>query len=458
MSRKLAVLACALSLAGCVRREQYSRPAPPVPGVWPQGSTAPAAPPVKWREYFTSAGLQSLIELALANNRDLRMAALSIERAQAVYGIQRVQLYPTIGAAADAQAYRLPGKMTSSGQPDTQGQITAGAGIAAWEVDLFGRLRSLRSVALEQFLASEQARNSTQIALVGAIVNSYLALAADRENLRLAEQTLETQQAFHDLILKSRNAGMASDLDVRQAESQVEAARTDIARYSGLIATGENALALLAGAAVPPELLPKQLGPDNEFPEVPAGLPADVLLNRPDILAAEHQLKAADANIGVARAAFFPRISLTAAAGVMSGDLANLFTYNARTWNFAPNVSLPIFDYGARRSQLKVTQLDRDMAIAAYEKTIQTGFREVSDSLALRMTLTRQQTSQEALVHSLSETYRLSEARYKAGIDSYLSVLVAQRSLYGSQQVLIGLRYYRLSNLVNLYKALGGGM
>ncbi len=456
------LLAAAVLLTGCVKRQQYNRPPAPVPQTWhapadKQAAAAPQAAEVKWREFFHDNRLQSVIELALANNRDLRMAALNIEKAQAAYRIRRAEQYPTVSGAAGGDAYRLPAKMSKDGTADTVGQITAGVGISNWELDLFGRIRSLKEAALEQYLATEQVRVSTQIALTGAVATSYLALAADRNNLRLAQETLETQQATYKLIQRTRDAGMASDLELRQAQSQVEAARVDIARYSGYVAADENALNLLVGATVPANLLPSELGGDESLTDVSAGLSSEVLLKRPDILAAEHQLKAAYANIGAARAAYFPRITLTAAVGLMSGDLTNLFTYGSRTWNFAPQATVPIFDSGARRANVRIAEVDRDLAIAEYEKAIQAAFREVSDSLSLRQTLRDQQSAQQDLVRSLEETYRLSEARYKAGIDSYLSVLVAQRSLYAARQGLVSLRMARMGNLVTLYKVLGGG-
>jgi multidrug efflux system outer membrane protein len=438
-----------------MRPGAYHRPAPPVPNAWPAtASDAPLAADLKWQEYFTDRRLQSVIELALANNRDLRIAALNVDKLQALYRIQRAGQFPAVNASGTRDFYRLPKKMSTTGESQTVEQHV-NLGSVSWELDFFGRIRSLKSQALEQYLATQQARSATQIALVAAVANSYLALAADRENLRLAQETLKAQQASYELILRTREAGMASDLDLRQAQSQVEAARADIARYSGQVAVDENALNLLAGTSVPADLLPGELNADLK--DVAAGIPSEVLLRRPDILSAEHQLKAAYANIGAARAAFFPRISLTGGAGFMSSDLSDLYQFGARTWNFAPQLILPIFDAGARRANVKVAQVDRDAAIAEYEKAIQTAFREVSDSLSLRTRLMEQQEAQEALVNALAETYRLSEARYKSGIDSYLSVLVAQRSLYGAQQVLIGLRFARLSNLVTLYKVLGGG-
>lgn len=463
MHRTILLLATVVCLCGCMRPAAYKQPVPPVPKAWPENAapaalgTAPEAAQVKWREFFTDARLQSVIDLALSNNRDLRMAALNIEKAQAIYRIQRAQQYPTVSASASADAYRLPAAMSKDAEADTVGQIVVGVGIANWEPDLFGRIRSLKSAALEQFLATEQIRNATQIALVGAVATSYLALAADRDNLRLAQETMKTQQASYDLILRTRDAGMASDLELRQAQSQVDAARVDIARYTGQLALDQNALNLVVGAPVPANLLPGELDSDKALKDISAGVPSEVLLRRPDILMAEHQLKAAYANIGAARANFFPRISLTAAVGLMSGDLSELFKYGSRTWNFAPQALMPIWDAGARRANLKVAEVDRDLAVAEYEKAVQSAFREVSDSLSLRGRLMEQQAAQQALVETLEKTYRLSDARYKAGIDSYLGVLVAQRSLYAAQRGLVNLRLARLANLVTLYKVLGGG-
>jgi multidrug efflux system outer membrane protein len=398
-----------------------------------------------------------VIELALANNRDLRLATLNVEKVQALYQIQRAEQYPTVVASASGDAYRVPRTLSGADNNETVAQITVGLGTASWELDLFGRIRSLKSAALERYLATEQARSAAQISLVAAVANTYLLLAGDQENLKLAHVTFDAQQASYELIRQTRDAGIASDLDVRQAESQVEVARVDIARYSGLVALDENALNLLVGAPVPAAMLSDKLGEATALKDVAAGLPSDVLLRRPDIVAAEHQLKAASANIGAARAAYFPRITLTAAAGITSNDLTNLFKPAAGTWNFAPAVTLPLFDAGARRANYRAAEVDRDMAIAEYEKAIQSAFREVSDALSLRTTLAAQQDALQALVNALDETYRLSEARYKSGIDSYLSVLVSQRSLYAAQQRLVDLRLTRLSNLVTLYKVLGGG-
>ncbi|MBZ5664140.1 MAG: efflux transporter outer membrane subunit [Acidobacteriia bacterium] len=467
MYRTLLVLGMAACLTGCLQ-PRYSRSSLPVPPAWPQNAAAQTSAPVapqatetKWQEFFTDKDLQSVIELALANNRDLRMAALNVERVQALYRIQRAEQYPNISASFSADDYRLPKTATVAGfsvpKAVTVEQYSVNLGAASWELDLFGRVRSLKRQALEQYLATEQARSAAQISLVAAVANTYLTLAADRENLRLAQATFDAQQSSYELILRSRDAGIASDLDLRQAQSQVEAARVDIARYTGQATLDENALNLLVGTPVAPGLLPNELGSDRALKDLSAGLPSEVLLRRPDILMAEHQLKGAYANIGAARAAFFPQITLTGGAGYMSSDLTDLFTGGSKTWNFAPQVVMPIFDAGSRRANLKVAKVDRDFAIAGYDKAIQSAFREVSDSLTLRTRLMEQQDAQQALVNSLDETYRLSDARYKAGIDSYLSVLVAQRSLYGAQQGLVNLRMARQANLVTLYKVLGGG-
>ena len=464
MYRKLLLLGMVVFLCGCPRTQKYSRPELPVPPTWPEGAAsqaggpaAPAATDMEWRGFFADPRLQSVIELALENNRDLRMATLNIEKVQALYRIQRAALFPTVSAVGNVSGQRVPSSVSGKVEAQNVTEYVVGFGLSSWELDFFGRIRSLKDSALEQYLATEQARKSAQISLVTTVANSYLALAADRDNLRLAQATLDAQQASYELILRTRDLGIASDLDLRQAQSQVEAARVDIARYTGQVTLDENALNLLVGAPVSASLLPNELGPDRSLKDIAPGLLSEVLLGRPDILMAEHQLKAAYANIGAARAAFFPRITLTAGAGLMSGDLSNLFETSAKTWSFAPQVVLPIFDAGARRANFKVAKVDRDIATAEYEKAIQSAFREVSDSLSLRTRLMEQQEAQQALVNTLDETYRLSEARYKAGIDSYLSVLVAQRSLYGAQQALVSLRLARLSNLVTLYKVLGGG-
>ncbi|MFB3925516.1 MAG: efflux transporter outer membrane subunit [Syntrophales bacterium] len=459
------VLLGSLGLGGCTLAPKYTRPAAPVPARWPAGpayqgtQSAEAVPAadLKWREFFTDPHLQSVIRMALVNNRDLRLAALNVERARAVYGIQRAELFPALDAAGSYVRQRVPADLSTTGSSMTANQYNVNLGVTAWEIDFFGRIRSLKDAALEQYFATDQARRSAQILLISNTAIAWHTLAADRENLKLSRSTLEAQEASYKLIRKRYDLGMASELDLRRAQSQVDAARGDVARYMQFAAQDENALNLLAGSRVPPELLPPDLTGIAVPKEVTAGLSSEVLLRRPDVLAAEHQLKAANANIGAARAAFFPRISLTAAFGTASADLSGLFKAGSGAWNFAPSAVMPIFDARVW-SAYDVTKTDRDIAVAQYEKTIQSAFREVANALAVKGTVNQQIAAQESLVGALAEAYRLAVLRYNRGIDSYLSVLDAQRSLYGAQQGMIGLQLSRVTNLVSMYAVLGGGV
>jgi multidrug efflux system outer membrane protein len=446
--------------AGCSMAPKYARPAMPVPPALPEEAAAAAevAAKVPWQEFITDERLRSVVDLVLANNRDLRSAALNAERVGAYYRIQRSELFPTVGAGAMLTTTRVPSSVSASGTSYTATEYSVGLAMTSWELDIFGRIRSLKEEALNRFLAAQQMIAATRISLIAATASAYYGLAADAENRELARSTLDTQQQSLDLIRKSRDAGVASDLDVRQAETQVEAARAEMARYTGLVELDRHTLELLAGAPVPDALLPARLADIKPLTPVSAGLSSEILLGRPDILAAEFQLKAANADIGAARAAFFPRISLTGQGGLLSGDLSDLFKAGARSWTFTPQVVTPIYTAGSLKSSLQASELGRDIAVADYEKAIQTAFREACDSLTLRRTLVSERTAQEALVQALDGTYRLSDTRYKAGIDSYLGVLVAQRSLFGAQQALIGVRLAELQNLVNLYKVLGGGV
>ena len=452
-------------LGGCTLAPQYRRPASPVPANWPTGAaynetktaaSAATVPALPWREFFTDERLQKIIGIALNNNRDLRLAALNVEKARALYGIQRAELLPTVNAVGSGTIERVPADLSTTGSAMTAEQYSVNLGISSWEIDFFGRIRSLKDRALEEYIATDQARRSAQIMLVSAVANAYLTLAADRENLKLVASTLETQEASYKLIWKRYDVGLASELDLRRAQSQVDAARGDVARYTQLAAQDENVLNLLVGSPMPRALLPAELGSVSHPKEISPGLSSELLLQRPDVLAAEHQLKAVNANIGAARAAFFPRISLTTAIGTASADLSGLFKSGQGTWSFAPQIIIPIFD--ARTwSAYDVTKVEREISVAQYEKVIQTAFREVADALAVRGTVNQQIAAQQSLVNAVAETYRLSNARYIKGIDSYLSVLDAQRSLYAAQQGLIALHLFRFTNLVTLYKVLGGG-
>jgi multidrug efflux system outer membrane protein len=453
----------AVLLAGCTMIPKYTRPDAPVPAAWPSGPAyketpamqrAPAAADLQWREFFAEARLQAIIATSLQNNRDLRVAALNVERARALYRVQRAELLPKVetGLTATKQHVRISG---STGLVTLE-EYGVNLGITSWEIDFFGRLRSLSQRALEEYFATAQARRSAQILLVSEVANAYLTLAADRENLKLAQSTLETQQAAFNLIRRRFEVGLAPELDLRQAQTRVDAARVDVARYTDLAARDANALNLLAGSPVQGDLLPEQLSVVKPFPDVAPGMSSEVLLRRPDILQSEYLLKAANANIGAARAAFFPRIALTSAIGSASGELSGLFKSGSFVWNYAPQVVLPIFD--ARTwSGLNVTKVDKEIAVAQYEKAIQEAFREVADALARRGTLEDQMEAQQSLLDATAQTYRLSSARYEKGIDIYLNVLDAQRSLYAAQQGLIAIRLAKLANQVRLYAVLGGG-
>lgn len=457
--RTLTIALAAALIGGCSLIPDYLRPAAPVPEVFPDApkaaAEAPAADTIAWRDHFADAHLREVIALALANNRDLRVAALNIEKARAQYGIQRADLYPAIGANAGQTAQRLP---DGSGGGDVSRTYSATVGFSVYELDFFGRIRSLNVQALELYLGTEEARRSAQITLVAEVARTWLALAADRERLALAERTLDTRQKSFDLTQRSFDAGAVSALDLRQMETLLQGARADAARYRSVVAQDENALALLAGAALPAEWLPAEL-PDGitAVAELPAGVPSKTLTRRPDILQAERALRAANASIGAARAAFFPRISLTAAAGTASTSLGDLFGSGSGTWSFIPQLRVPIFEAGRLQASLDVAEVQRDIQVAQYEKAIQSAFREVADVLAERATLAEQLDARRRLVDASAASFNLSDARYRAGVDSYLGLLDAQRALYVAEQELIGVRLAEATNRVTLYKVLGGG-
>jgi len=458
-----------LLLAGCTMAPRYERPVAPVAADWPTGAayqqvqeqaeaTASDVTEIPWRDFFVDPQLQGLIAQALENNRDLRVAVLNIERFRAQYRIERSALLPSIQATGSARSQRVAEDLSATGESEIVRQVDATLGVSAYEFDLFGRVRSLKDQALENYLATEEARRSVQISLISQVAVGYLTLAADSERLQLATETLANQQAAYDLVTRRYDAGVASALDLNQARTSVEAARVDIARYTTLAAQDLNALTLVVGAPLVAELLPATLTSElTALQDLPAGLPSEVLLTRPDILQAEHRLQAANANIGAARAAFFPRITLTGSVGTGSDELAGLFQSGNATWLFAPQVVLPIFTAGSNLAKLKVANVDRDIALAQYEQAIQTAFREVADALAQRGTIDEQLAAQQSLTDASAESYRLSQARYDKGVDSYLNVLDSQRALYGAQQNLIATRLSRLANQVNLYKVLGGG-
>ena len=444
---------------------EYTRPEAPVPTRWPRGAAykdthgvaeEQAVPELKWEDFFADGQLLEIIQTALNNNLDLRLAALNVERARALYGIQRAELFPAIDALGSEFKQRVPADLSTTGQSATRSQYDVNLGVTSWEIDFFGRIRSLEERALQEYLATEQGRRSVRIALIAEVARTYLTLATDRSRLQLARSTLQSQQANYQLIKRRFELGLGTDLDLRQAQTRVDTARRDIPRFTQFVAQDQNALNLLAGAPIPENLLPVDLKKVIPPEDISPGLSSEVLLNRPDIMAAEHRLKGAYAFIGAARAAFFPRISLTAAFGTASADLSGLFKAGSAAWTFAPQVVLPIFD--ARIwAALRVSKADREIAVTQYQKTIQTAFREVADSLAVQGTIDQQVAAQQSLVNATEETYRLSNIRFEKGLDNYLAVLVAQQSLYAQQQVLIELHLARLANRVSLYAVLGGG-
>ena len=461
----LLVIGLATVLSGCTLAPKYERPMAPVPAAWPTAGAreefeavpnAPAAKDLAWQEFFPDAKIQQVIGMALTNNRDLRLATLNVERARAIYGIQRGELLPSVKAAGSGSKSETPADLSSTGERLSSERYDVNLGVASWEIDFFGRIRSLKDRALEEYLATEQARRGAQLLLVSSVANAYLALAADRETLTLAETTLETQQNAYDLIKRRRDLGLVPDVDLYRVQTQVDTARGEVARLTQRVALGVNTLNFLVGCPVTNDLLPTALSGVVPPAEISPGIPSDVLLQRPDVLQAESLLKAANADIGAARATLFPRISLTAAFGTASSELSGLFKSGSDAWNIAPQVWMPIFDTRTW-SALKASKVQREIVVTQYEKTIQNAFREVADALAVRDTMSEQVSAQESLVHAVAETYRMSNSRYEKGMDSYLGVLDAQRSLYGAQQGLIGLRLARIINGVTLYKVLGGG-
>ena len=454
--RAPAVLVAALLMAGCGSLiPSLKKPALPVAASYPgQPATAGgagAAVDIEWQRFFTDARLERLIGLSLAANRDLRIAVLAIDQARAQLQLRRADELPTVGAGVNAS--RTPGANGSM-----VSNYSAGLQISAYEVDFFGRIRSLREAARAQLLATEEARKTVQISLVATVAQTYLALQADEALLLVTQQALATREDSFRLTKLKFDNGVSSELDLRQAESLLESARVALVQQTRQRALDENALVLLVGQPLPADLPPAvALGAAAAMPEVPAGLPSDLLTRRPDIRQAEQQLVAANANIGAARAAFFPRVSLTTSAGVASNELSGLFSNGHFAWTLAPQLLLPIFDAGRNQANLAAAKVAREVATAQYEKAIQTAFREVSDALAGRATLGEQMRAQTAQANATQVIYRLADLRYRGGAASYLDVLDAQRSLFQAQQAVVQTLALQLQNQVALYKALGGG-
>ncbi|BDG05583.1 efflux transporter outer membrane subunit [Anaeromyxobacter oryzae] len=460
-SPRLPLAALALAVSACSLAPRYQRPAAPVPpAVGAEGApgAAAAVEDLGWRDVFGDERLKALVALALQNNRDLRVAALNVELARAQYRIQRAEQLPAVNGTASGTRQRVPADLSTSGRAVTVTSYTVGLGATAFELDLFGRVRSLSTAALEQYLATDEARRSAHLALVAEVATQYLVERALDDQVALARRTLEAVEASYALNKRTYEGGRTSELDVRIAETQVLSARINLSNALEQRAQAEHALVLLVGQPLPADLPPPMpLDAQPFLADLPPGVPSDVLLRRPDILAAEHALRGANAVIGAARAAFFPSITLTAFAGSSSADLSGLFGSGAGMWSFTPRIDVPIFRGGELRASLDVANVRKSIQIAQYERAIQGAFREVADALVARSALEEQLVSQRARVDAEQRRYELSDLRYRKGVDSYLGVLQAQRDLFAAQQLLIQSRLARLTNLVDLYRALGGG-
>lgn len=450
------LLASALALSGCQILPSFSKPEPPVPQAFnaPAADDAPAAMDIGWRDFFKNTELQDAIALALENNRDLRRAALRIEEARALYGIQRADQLPTVNAIGGVTSAR----QLFRGQPFESTVYQVGLGMTAFELDFFGRVKNLSDAALAQFFATEEARRSAQIALVGEVAKAWLAERALAEQVLISERTLTARQSSLDLVKQRFDAGVSNALELRQSETLVQSARVSALALQRQHAQSVNALTLLtgSGAALPAQTA--TLSTQVITADIGAGLPSDLLASRPDIRAAEQRLRANQANIAAARAAFFPRISLTAAVGLASPQLSGLFDSGARTWNFAPALSLPIFDNGRNQASLDLATARANIAVADYERAIQVAFREVADALEARATLGHEIEAQETGRNAQAARLELAQARYQNGVANYLEVLDAERELYTAEQQLLQLRLLKLTNTVDLYRSLGGGL
>ena len=500
------VLSAPLMLSACMSlAPEYEQPPLPVQGKMARvESTAELSPdqeaavrldeqygPMAWQEFVAEPRLRELIKQALENNRDLRVAVLAIEKARAQYGIERSAFFPSVAATGVGNRTRTADDLTTAGRSNVTGLYTAQLGFSSYEIDFFGRVRNVNETALQEFLRVAENRRSVQLSLIAELSNAWLTLDADARRLLLARETLRTREEALALTVRSHELGATNGLTLAQTRTTVDSARVDVGTYASQVARDRNALGLLVGDAVHESLLPQSVAPSlvsiprpapitaattapqrdakrlasvhvstpapsSALISVPQDLPSSVLLHRPDVQAAEHSLRGTYANIGAARAAFFPSITLTASVGTGSNDLSNLFGAGNGTWSFIPQIRLPIFDAGRNRANLRVAEVAQETAVAQYEKAVQTAFREVSDALADRSTLDDRINAQRSLVDSTQKALELSDARYRLGADSYLSVLDAQRALYLAQQTQISLQLAEQVNRITLYKVLGG--
>ncbi|ACC69672.1 efflux transporter outer membrane subunit [Paraburkholderia phymatum] len=467
----LMAVAVALFATGCTMEPTYHQPAAPVSGTFPSDGVYATQPvpgagarsangqpavEIGWRDFFVDQRLQRLIEIALKNNRDLRVSVLNIEASRAQYQIARAALFPALDASASQTKQRTPKNLSVFGNTISN-EYSVGLN-ASWEIDFFGRIRSLKDQALAQYLATAQARKAAEIALVASVADQYMTVLAYDDLLKVTENTLKSAQESYRITKLQYDTGTGSELDLRQAQTVVEQATANLQSQARLRAQAENALVLLVGEPLPSDM-PSGLILDDQnlLTDIPAGLPSDLLTRRPDIMEAEQNLLAANANIGAARAAFFPKVSLTGSFGTLSPTLGGLFKPGSAAWSFAPTITLPIFEGGQNIANLDLANVEKNIQIAQYEKAIQTAFREVADGLAARGTYDEQIKALERDTFAEQRRLDLSDLRYRNGVDSYLAVLTAQTSLYSAQQLLITARMERLTNLVDLYKALGGG-
>jgi outer membrane protein, multidrug efflux system len=473
MKRFILLAGSALLLAGCTLIPDYRRPDAPIPSQYPSGQayghsqagSAKTAVDLVWHDFFCDPVISDLVSIALDQSRDLRVATEQVTAMRAQFFSQRADLFPTVDMGAGATVVRQPAgilQVPGLNRPIYTRDYQLGLGVSSYEVDLFGQVRSLTRRAFEQYLGQEDNRRAVQIALIGSVATAYLGWLADNQSLAITNDTVKSRQESLDLIRHMMTAGVGTDRDVAEAEMALNEAQVNQQRFTRNQAQDLNQLALLLGTEVPADLLGRMqqegtLDAVAPFPDVPAGLPSSLLERRPDILEAEHVLLATNANIGAARAAFFPTILLTGSGGTAADSITSLFSPGTAAWTLAPQVTVPIFDAGRNSANLSRAKAENREAVARYEKAIQTAFRETADALAGKGTYTAQLQAQTGLVASSARDYHLSEARFRSGADNYLNTLVAQRSLYSSQIDLITTRLEELSNRVILYKVLGGG-
>ena len=448
-----------LLLSGCTMAPHYERPDAPIPSVWSDaGAGVSSVSDLSWQQFFNDPALERLISLALEQNRDLQVANLNVEQLAARYQIEKSALLPALDATGSWSRERVPADLSPTGQANTSSVFTVGGAITSYELDFFGRVRSLKDRALEQYLASEEARLSYEINTISSVAKQYFAVLALQQQLNLSTEAEQLARQYYDLNQQTFDAGAGSELDLRASEARLRSLESNVAALKRQVAQAQNALVFLVGAPLPTDLLlTRDLGSFSLMENLPAGLPSDLLTRRPDILAAEHNLRAANAYIGAARAAFFPSIRLTAFGGTASQELEGLFEDGSGMWSFQPSIAVPIFNSGRNRANLDIAKISKKIEIANYEKSIQNAFREVSDTLSAREYITEQLKAQQAGVEAADRSYVLSTQLYKAGSESYFTVIVAEQERISAELSLVQIRLLRLTNLTSLFAALGGG-